>query len=96
MTLVDCIPPDEILAGSEVRELCGRARLPNAPTGGRLNRGGAITRKTLLDWIRDASFPPPFKEIPGPGAGGRIGLWDRREVKAWLKAERRRRRDLRR
>jgi predicted DNA-binding transcriptional regulator AlpA len=40
---------------------------------------GILSRHTLIDWRERRAFPEPFKRV-----GGRVELYDRREVQAWL------------
>ena len=40
---------------------------------------GGVTRKTLLAW-RTKDFPAPIRTT-----GGGVDLWDRAEVRAWLR-----------
>lgn len=41
---------------------------------------GGVSRATLLRWRADHGFPEPIRTLEGG-----IELWDRRQVKAWLK-----------
>lgn len=88
MTDDPCIPVSEIIAASQVRELCGGARTAPGPDKTRPKRA-PITRHTLAAWQETRGFPAPFKTLPGPGGKGEIGLWDRRAVKEWLREQRR-------
>jgi predicted DNA-binding transcriptional regulator AlpA len=46
---------------------------------------GGVARGTLIRWRKHNGFPPPIRTIPGPGSSS-VELWDRRAVKAWLRA----------
>lgn len=46
---------------------------------------GITTRRTLLRWRATKGFPEPFRVIR-QRRGVDLELWDRRDVKAWLKA----------
>lgn len=48
---------------------------------------GGISRPTLLAWRETLGFPPPIAHLPP------IEIWDRRDVKAWIRQNRQRVRD---
>ena len=45
---------------------------------------GGVERHTLLRWRRQHDFPPP--RVSWPAARGKLELWSRTEVEAWLSA----------
>lgn len=45
---------------------------------------GGIARGTLIRWRATEGFPEPIRKVPGPGSS-QVELWDRRQVKAWMK-----------
>lgn len=47
---------------------------------------GGVSRHTLIAWRREQNFPAPVATID------RTDVWDRRQVKAWLKERERVRR----
>jgi predicted DNA-binding transcriptional regulator AlpA len=67
-----CIHPRDIIGNGQVRRLCATGSKP-------------ISRGTLIRWRAHNGFPPPIRTIPGPGSSS-VELWDRRAVKAWLRA----------
>jgi hypothetical protein len=67
--------PRDLLLTSDVRRMASLNRQP-------------ITRHTLIRWRAEKGFPEPVRSIK-VGRGRRaqtVDLWDRRDVKAWLKA----------
>lgn len=64
------IAVDDILTTAATRKLCGIDR---------------NDRHTLLRWRRTRNFPEPIKVFKQRG-GQRLELFDRKAVKAWLKA----------
>lgn len=45
---------------------------------------GGIQRGTLIRWRELKGFPAPIRTVPGPGSSS-VELWDRRQVRQWLK-----------
>jgi hypothetical protein len=67
------VKPSDLMLATDVRRLCGIA---------------PSDRHTMLRWRRDRGFPEPIRTFK-VGQGRRkqeIGVWDRRDVRAWLKA----------
>lgn len=46
---------------------------------------GGISRHTLINWRATKGFPAPMRAIK-QRRGRDLELWDRRDVKAWLRA----------
>jgi predicted DNA-binding transcriptional regulator AlpA len=63
------IHPRDILSAADVRRLCGIT---------------SQDRHTLIRWRANRGFPPPFKSLRQK-RGQTFDLWDRREVRQWLK-----------
>lgn len=61
----------DILSTADVRRLCGK---PGPP----------IDRHTLINWRAKRGFPEPMRVIRQP-KGQALELWDRRDVRQWLK-----------